>query len=218
MREPGRAEVAFEDRIQPGVVAEREPHQQPGLGGRERGLDRAAGERPERLCPPDRRERRGTEAFGLVDLELRGDPTTEQERREALVLDGTHRARDPEAIAPDGIGRLVAAGEPDGLADGRAAVPPTDRTDVEHRGPPIALDRRIDPERPLDDDGTRDPREHRVAHPMLVHAPPPDREQERAHERERERCPDPSSPADRRGRDRVPEIARTGHDETGALE
>jgi len=28
-------------------------------------------------------------------------------------------------------------------------------------------------------------REHRVAHPMLVNAPPPDREQERAHERER---------------------------------
>src|SRR4029453_1552193 len=115
-------------------------------------------------------------------------------------------------------GRLIAAREPDGLADGRAAVLPTDRSGVEHRGPPIALDRRIDPQRPLDGDRTRDPREHRVAHPMLVHAPPPDREQERAHERERERRPDRSFSADRRRRDRVPKVRRTGLDETGALE
>src|SRR4029453_12201777 len=115
-------------------------------------------------------------------------------------------------------GRLIAAREPDGLADGRAAVLPTDRSGVEHPGPPMALARRIDPERPLDGDRTRDPREHSVAHPMLVHAPPPDREQERAHERERERRPGRSFPADRRGRDRVPKVAWTGLDETGALE
>ena len=216
--EPGRAEVAFETGIEPGVVAEREPHQQPGLARRERGLDRAAGERSERLRPPDRRERGGTEAFGLVDLELRGDPAPQQERREPCVVDRAHRTRDPEPIAPDGVGRLVAAREPHGLADARAAPVPSDRTDVQHRGPPIELDRRVDAQRTLHGDRTRDPREHRVEDPMLVHAPPPDRQQERTHERERERRPDRSVVADRRGGDRGPEIARRRGDEPGALE
>ena len=218
VREPGRTEVAFETGIEPGIVAEREPHQQPGLARRERGLDRAAGERSERLRPTDRRERGGTEAFGLVDLELRGDPAPQQERREPCVLDRAHRTRDAEPIAPDGVGRLVAAREPHRLADARAALVPSDRTDVEHRRPPIELDRRVDAERTLDGDRRRDPREHRVEHPMLVHAPPPDRQQERARERERERRPHRPVLSDRRRRDRGPEIACSRRDEPGALE
>ena len=204
--------VARKSRSSPGSSRESSPSASPisspaSRGGNEDSIERPASARNDCAHRTGANAAR-TEAFGLVDLELRGDPAPQQERREPRVVDGTHRTRDPEPIAPDGVGRLVAAREPHRLADARAAPVPSDRTDVEHRGPPIELDRRVDAERTLHGDRTRDPREHRVEHPMLVHAPPPDRQQERARERERERRPHRSVPSDRRGRDRGPEIAR----------
>ena len=213
--------VARKSRSRPGSSRESSPSASPisspaSRGGNEDSIERPASARNDCAhrtganAAGPRRSASSTSSSAAIPRRSRKDanPTSSTGRTEPET-----RSRSPRT-ASGGSSR------PESHTVSRTLAPPvpSDRTDVQHRGPPIELDRRVDAERTLDGDRTRDPREHRVEDPMLVHAPPPDRQQERTRERERERRPDRSVVADRRGGDRGPEIARRRGDEPGALE
>jgi hypothetical protein len=217
MRQAGGAEVAFESRAQPRVVAQRQPEQQPRLARRERRQDRPAGECSERLRPPDGGERGRAEALGLVNLELGRDPAPQQELGEPTVLDRPDRAGDPQDVAADRVRRSLPAGEPDGLADGCRALGPRDRSHVEDRRPPVELGRGVRAERALDRDvRRRDPGDDRPLDAVLVHLAPPNAEEERPDERDEHGGNDRAAAA--RGRESLDGIGALAFEQASALE
>ena len=150
--------VARKSRSRPGSSRESSPSASPisspaSRGGNEDSIERPASARNDCAhrtganAAGPRRSASSTSSSAAIPRRSRNDANPASST-------GTHRTRDAEPIAPDGVGRLVAAREPHRLADARAALVPSDRTDVEHRGPPIELDRRVDAERTLDGDRT----------------------------------------------------------------
>ena len=206
--------VARKSRSRTGSSLESSPSASPisrpaSRGGREDSIERPTTERN------DWAHRTGAKAAGPSRSNSSTSSSAEMPRRSRNSAnppsstgrtDPETRTRSPRTAS----GALVATRQPDGLANARRALVPHDRADVEHRRPPIALGRRIDTERPLDGDRTRDARDQRVPDAVLVHAPPADREQQRPDQGGQQAEPGRPTRARGRRRHRGSRIASSG--------